>query len=53
MSGLENVPASALNVPQASPFSVALSRVTVRDDVSRPDWESDPSVSEKDTDAVL
>ena len=53
MSGFEYVPASALNVPQLSLFNVALSRVTVREDVSRPDSESDPSVSENETDAVL
>ena len=53
VSGLVYVPASALNVPQLSPFSVELSRVTVRVEVSRPDSESAPSVSENETDAAL
>ena len=49
MSGLVNVPESAVNVPQESPLSDADSRVTVRVDVSRPEPESLPSPSENET----
>ena len=46
------MPGSALKLPQLSPLRVALSRVTVREDVSRPEPEpSPPSPSENETEA--
>ena len=53
VSGLVYVPASALNVPQESPESVALSRVTVRVAVSIPEPPSVPSPSVKLTELAL
>ncbi len=54
MSGLENVPGSAVNAPHESPDSGAVSRVTVAEERSRPAPEpSEPLPTEKETDALL
>jgi len=51
VSGLVKVPGSALKEPQLSPARVALSRVTVRVEVSSPEPPSEPSPSVKLTEA--